>query len=82
MMRSHSFDFALVTAPEILDLLLKNFPVDRIIFGSDTPYAAEAAVLGFNAALDRHPLGEELEGKIARGNALDLFPRMKEEVRK
>lgn len=74
--KSFYCDLALATAPEVLELLLKVFPNDRILYGSDTPYAADGAVLAFNEYLNRYPLGEELRKKIAFRNAAKLFPRL------
>jgi predicted TIM-barrel fold metal-dependent hydrolase len=38
-MKSFYLDLALATSPEILDTLLKHFPHDKNLFGSDMPYA-------------------------------------------
>jgi len=74
--KSFYYDLALATGPEVLDLLLKVFPHDRILFGSDTPYAAEGAVLAFNEYLNSYPLSEDLRRKFAFENAAKLFPRL------
>jgi predicted TIM-barrel fold metal-dependent hydrolase len=70
-------DLALATAPDILDVLLKKFPVERILFGSDMPYAQEGAVLAYNKYLNQYPLGDDLRKKVAAGNAQNLFPRLR-----
>jgi predicted TIM-barrel fold metal-dependent hydrolase len=70
-------DLALATAPEILDVLLKKFPSERILFGSDMPYAQEGAVLAYNKYLNQYPLDDDLRKKVATGNALNLFPRLR-----
>ena len=74
--KSFHFDLALATAPEVLDLLLIVFPHDRILFGSDTPYVAEGAVLAFNEYLNSYPLREDLRKKFAFENAAELFLRL------
>jgi predicted TIM-barrel fold metal-dependent hydrolase len=74
--KSFYLDLALATSPEILDMLLKHFPNDKILFGSDMPYAQEGAVVAFNEMLDEYPLGEELR-RLAFENATELFPRLK-----
>jgi predicted TIM-barrel fold metal-dependent hydrolase len=76
--KSFYFDLALSSSPEILDTLLKYFPHERILFGSDMPYAQEGAVLAFNEMLDEYPLGDELRRKIAFENSWALFPRLKD----
>ncbi|RDW59535.1 hypothetical protein BP6252_12622 [Coleophoma cylindrospora] len=67
------FDLALATSPQILDTLLKYVPTDRILFGSDTPYAPDGAVYAFNKYLNDYPLDEETRNKLAFGNAMKLF---------
>jgi 6-methylsalicylate decarboxylase len=74
--KSFYYDLALAMAPEVLDMLLKVFPHENILFGSDTPYAADGAVLAFNEYLNSFPLSEELRKKFAFGNAAKLFPRL------
>lgn len=74
--KSFYFDLALATAPEVLDILLKVFPHDHILFGSDTPYAADGAVLAFNRYLNEYPLSEEPRKEFVHGNAVKLFPRL------
>lgn len=75
--KSFYLHLALATSPEILGTLVKHFPHDNILFGSDMPYAQEGAVVAFNEMLDEHPLGEELRRKFAFENAMELFPRLK-----
>jgi predicted TIM-barrel fold metal-dependent hydrolase len=75
--KSFYFDLALATSPEVLGTLLKHFSHDRILFGSDMPYAQDGAVMAFNEMLDAYPLDENLRLKLAEGNAKELFPRLK-----
>jgi len=73
--KSFYVDLALSSSPEILDTLLKNFPIERILFGSDTPYAPDGAVLAFNQLLDEYPLSVEMREKLAFRNAMEVFQR-------
>lgn len=41
--KSFYLDLALATSPEILSTLVNNFPHNKILFGSDMPYAQEGA---------------------------------------
>lgn len=75
--KSFYVDLALSTSANILDTLLKHFPTDRILFGSDTPYAHDGAVIAFSRMLDEYPLSEEVRRKFAFENAQKLFPRLK-----
>ena len=73
--KSFYFDIALGGTPNILDTLLKWAPADRIMYGSDSPYATIEAEWN-DKAMDEYPMGEELRQKIYRDNALRLFPRL------
>ena len=75
--KSCYFDLALAMSPEILDTLLKHFPVDRLLFESDMPYAQEGSVIAFSGRMDGYLLGEDLRQKLAFENAIELFPRLK-----
>ena len=75
--KSFYVDLALSTAPETLDTLLKHFPVERILYGSDTPYAPDGAVMAFKEYFDAYPLSQELRQKISFENALELFPNLR-----
>jgi len=73
--KSFYFDTALGGTPNILDTLLKWAPADRILFGSDSPYATIEAEWN-TKAMDEYPMEEEMRQKIYRDNALRLFPRL------
>lgn len=50
--------------------LILEHPADRILFGSDSPWACQEEVVRLVKSLD---LGAELEERIFRGNALELL---------
>jgi predicted TIM-barrel fold metal-dependent hydrolase len=74
--KSFYFYLALATSPEILDTFSKHFPTDRILFGSDMPYAQEGAVMAFNQLLNEYPLSEELKRMFAYENAMAPVPEV------
>lgn len=73
--KSFYFDTALSGTANILDTFLKWAPADRILFGSDTPYATVEAEWN-TKALGEYPMEEKLRQKIYRDNAIRLFPRL------
>ena len=73
--KSFYFDTALAGTPNILNTLLKWAYPDRILFGSDTPYAITEAELN-TESLSEYPIEEERREEIYRQNALKLFPRL------
>ncbi len=50
--------------------MILGHPADRVLFGSDSPWACQDEVVEMLRGLD---LGEEIEGRILRGNALELL---------
>jgi len=77
--RSFYFDLALASAPELLDLVLKTFPVDRILSRSDTPYDPEPVVLGFDKSLDSYPfIKQGYETEDFEGECAIFVPKVKE----
>ncbi|MFF3876134.1 amidohydrolase family protein [Streptomyces sp. NPDC001978] len=50
---------------------------DRVLFGTDWPFAPEIAVAHFTGEYDRYPgLDTAAHHAINRGNALALLPRL------
>ncbi|KAL4991850.1 hypothetical protein BDW68DRAFT_184731 [Aspergillus falconensis] len=74
--RSFYFDLALSSSPQVLDMLLKLVPHDRILYGSDFPYAPITAYATFLGDLENYEMDPELRNMINYGNALKLFPRL------
>jgi predicted TIM-barrel fold metal-dependent hydrolase len=70
------FDLALSTSSNVLDTLLKHFPHDQLLYGSDFPYAPVAHVAHFAAELDEYVMSDATSKKIKFKNALKLFPRL------
>lgn len=73
--KSFYFDTALSGTANILDTFLKWVPPDRILFGSDSPYATVEAEVN-TKSLSEYPMEEKLRQKIYRDNALKLIPRL------
>jgi 6-methylsalicylate decarboxylase len=74
--RSFYFDLALSSSSNVLDTLLRHFPHDHILFGSDFPYAPAAAGEMFAKQLDEYELTEQTRRQIYHENARRLFPRI------
>ncbi|RPD75837.1 2-amino-3-carboxymuconate-6-semialdehyde decarboxylase [Lentinus tigrinus ALCF2SS1-7] len=75
--KSFYFDTALSTDKHVLDLLTAWAGPDRILFGSDFPYAPTEGIKYFGKHLDEYRMSEEDRRKIYRENALALFPRFR-----
>ena len=74
--RSFWFDTALSGSPDVMGLLMKFAKKDRILFGSDYPYADEKTIEVFTAALDGTDMSAEMREGIAWRNAVELFPKL------
>ena len=72
-------DLALSGNEYTLALLLRFVGPSKILFGTDYPYAPLKTVKTCTAALDAFDMPEDVRNVIARGNAMGLFPRLKEE---
>ena len=71
------FDTALSSSAATLPSLLAFAQPGHILYGSDWPFAPEAAVQYFAAGLDTYPaLDDNARQSIERTNALALFPRL------
>ncbi|KFG95336.1 amidohydrolase [Burkholderia paludis] len=76
LLRSFYFDTAL-SSPSALPSLAAFAKPDRILFGSDFPYAPAPISAMFTAEQDGSTvLGADQHAAINRGNALPLFPRL------
>lgn len=71
------FDLALSGSRNVLDTLLKWAPEDRVLYGSDFPYATDAAEWS-DKELREYEIEDGLRRKIYRGNAMVLFPRLQD----
>lgn len=75
--RSFYFDIALSGSPAALPSLLQFAERDRVLFGSDWPFAPSAAVSYFTAQFDKwNGLGDSERAAINRTNAEKLFARL------
>lgn len=73
------YDTALSSSPAVFPALLEVAGPDRILFGSDYPFApgiAVKAMTGLYDAADSSVITDRLRAKIDRGNAEALFPRL------
>lgn len=74
------YDLALSGNEYQLDLLMKFAKPERILFGSDFPYAPTKTIMTNARNIDEYGktgMSVEMAGKMARDNALALFPRLK-----
>jgi aminocarboxymuconate-semialdehyde decarboxylase len=69
-------DTALSASPAALPTMTAFVCHDRIMYGSDYPYAPPDVANVFAAYLDAAPLSTDAAGAINHGNALALFPRL------
>ncbi len=74
--RSFYFDTALSSSPSALPALLAFAAPERVLFGSDWPFAPTSAVQYFAARLDAYRVPPETRTAIQAGNAARLFPRL------
>lgn len=74
--RSFYYDLALSSSSNVLDTLLRHFPHDHILWGSDFPYAPAIACQMFAKLLDDYDMSEETRTNICYRNAHSLFPRL------
>ncbi|XVQ06431.1 hypothetical protein ACQP1W_27650 [Spirillospora sp. CA-255316] len=75
-LRRFWFDVALSASPTTLPSLLAFAHPDRILFGSDSPYAPNTTVNFMASSLDSHRMRTPLRQAINRGNAEKLVPRL------
>lgn len=73
------YDLALSGNKYTLALLLSFVGKEKILFGTDFPYAPLKTVGTNTRQMDAVEMDEEVSKKIARGNAVGLFPRLKGE---
>jgi 6-methylsalicylate decarboxylase len=76
LLRTFYFDTAL-SAPSALPSLTAFAQPDRVLYGSDFPYAPPAVSTAFTQAQDAYAaLGTDRHAAINQANALPLFPRL------
>ncbi|RQZ38017.1 2-hydroxy-1-naphthoic acid nonoxidative decarboxylase [Burkholderia sp. Bp9090] len=76
LLRTFYFDTAL-SSPSALPSLTAFAQPDRVLYGSDFPYAPPAVGTSFTAAQDAYAaLGADRHAALNRANALPLFPRL------
>lgn len=73
--RRFYYDIALSSTPAAMPSLLEVAGSDRILFGSDFPFAPAAAVKYMRAEYEDQRLSRDVRARIDRGNAERLFPR-------
>lgn len=74
--KSFYFDLAISGSANVLDTLLKWAPHDRILYGSDFPFAG-GVEKSSDKALEGYEMDDQLRGMIYQDNALRLFPRLR-----
>ncbi|MCD2191805.1 amidohydrolase [Actinomycetospora endophytica] len=78
--RGFYYDTALSGSSSALPSLLAFARPERILYGSDWPFAPASAVSYFTGGLDEHlahtPFGQSIGAAIGHDNAAALFPRL------
>ena len=74
-LRRFYFDLALSSSSAALPTLLAFASEDRLLYGSDWPFAAPETIAHFRCEFDNFPLPEPVRQAIAYRNAERLFPR-------
>jgi aminocarboxymuconate-semialdehyde decarboxylase len=76
-LRSFYFDTALSSSPAALPSLVAFAGSERILYGSDFPYAPARVGIAFNEKLDAYNgLSEHEQRLVSYVNAASLFPRL------
>lgn len=75
--RSFWYDTALSGNPDVIELLMNFAQKERILYGSDYPYADEKSIEVFTSGLDGMKMSAEMRERIEWRNAVELFPRLK-----
>ncbi len=75
-LRTFWFDTALSASPSTLPALLAFAGSDRVLYGSDWPYARGDNSQYFTAQLDAYPLDPQLRAGINADNARALLPTL------
>lgn len=76
--RMFYYDLALTDSSFALPLLQKFALPDHILYGSDFPYAPTASIKFFSKALAEAEATADEARQISSGNALKLFPRLRD----
>ena len=71
------FDLALSSTSHTLDTLLRNFPSNHVMYGSDFPFAPPVATIPLAKGLDAYLTDDETRSKVYLRNALGVFPRLR-----
>ncbi|WP_322101870.1 amidohydrolase family protein [Paraburkholderia sp. J41] len=72
-----NFDTALSSGPAALPSLLAFSGINRVLYGSDFPYAPPSVGASFTVKLDRYSeIDDDAHAAINNGNARRLFPRL------
>jgi len=74
-LRRFYFDTGLC-GPTTLPSLLGFAAADRLMYGSDWPYAPEFAIELFDSLTEAYPMAADQRDRLARQNAAALFPRL------
>jgi predicted TIM-barrel fold metal-dependent hydrolase len=74
-LRNFYFDMTQSLSPATFAALRNLVPFERLLFGSDCPFAREPQVRAVLGELDRLALSDRARAQFERGNALALFPR-------
>ena len=70
------YDAALSTNMNQLDLLLKFAGPERLLFGTDFPFAPRKSIDTFTRYLGEYEMDEEVREAVNGSNAFKVFPRL------
>ena len=72
------YDLALSGNEFTMGLLMRFADEDKVLFGTDYPYAPTKTIVTHTKGVEAFAMSAELEWKVVRGNALKLFPRLRD----
>ncbi|KAJ0418595.1 hypothetical protein BJY00DRAFT_314747 [Aspergillus carlsbadensis] len=76
--RNFYYDTAVAGSENVLRIMEKFAKPGHLLYGSDTPYANNDIIRFHTSRQDVYPFEDaSLAERVNRGNALDLFPRLK-----
>ncbi|KAL6818178.1 hypothetical protein GGI42DRAFT_309500 [Trichoderma sp. SZMC 28013] len=74
--RLFCYELALSSSHHTLDTLLKNFPSDHILFGTDFPAVSEDVAIKLSDELKDYNMDEAERDDVYWETAIKLFPRL------
>lgn len=80
--KSFHYDLALSSAPIVMKMLIEFVGEEKLLIGSDFPYAPLVGIKGFAKLVDEFEMRRKRRERIYWRNAAELFPRLVKEWEK